>query len=57
MNTLPPLIFTELPAEEGLPYFPPCELPDTCCPECAHDCYGESPTRYCLECDWREEGV
>lgn len=29
-------------------------VPDTCCPECMHDCYGEKPTRYCLECGWKE---
>ncbi len=30
------------------------EIPDSCCPECMHDCYGEKPKRYCLECDWKE---
>ncbi len=32
----------------------PAELPDSCCPNCSHDCYGEKPNRYCLECDWKE---
>ena len=31
------------------------ELPDTCCPVCMHDCYGEKPKRFCLECDWKED--
>lgn len=35
----------------------PCDIPDSCCPVCMHDCYGERPTRYCLECDWTERPV
>jgi hypothetical protein len=31
------------------------ELPDSCCPVCMHDCYGEKPERICYECEWSEK--
>ena len=33
---------------------PECRLPDTCCPNCWHDCLGARPNRYCFECGWKD---